>query len=117
MKKLETLAILITLVVFISCSSDSLDDNPNTDPPATIVTYEGTVKAIIDGKCLACHKNPPINNAPMSLTTYQNVRDAVTGRGLISQVESGAMPPVGSDLTDAQVKSIKDWQTGGFKEK
>jgi mono/diheme cytochrome c family protein len=117
MKKLETLAILITLLVFISCSSDSLDDNPNTDPPTTIVTYDGTIKAIIDGKCLGCHTNPPTNGAPMPLTTYENVKDAVTSRGLIGKVESGAMPPVGSDLTDAQVQQIKDWQTGGFKEK
>ena len=117
MKKLETFAILITLIVFSSCSSDSLDDDPNTDPPSKIVTYDGTVKAIIDGKCLGCHTNPPTNSAPMPLTTYQNVKDAVTGRGLINQVESGAMPLVGSDLTDAQVQQIKDWQTGGFKEK
>jgi hypothetical protein len=35
---------------------------------------------------------------------------------LIARVEDGSMPPTGSDLTSTQIKVIKDWETGGFKE-
>ena len=117
MKRLETFAILITLLVFISCSSNSGDDDPNVDPPVDKnITYTKDIKSIIDGKCLNCHTDPLANGAPMPLLTYENVKDAVMNRGLIGQVESGAMPPSGSDLSDSQVKQIKDWQTGGYKE-
>jgi len=118
MKRLQFFTILILLFTFISCTSNSDDD---LDPPGGTnpdnVTYDVHIKPVISGKCLNCHKNPPINNAPMSLTTYQNVKDAVNNRGLIGQIESGDMPPSGADLSDAQVQLFKDWQKGGFKEK
>ena len=56
------------------------------------------------------------NSAPMFLTTYTEVKSAVQTRGLIGQVESGNMPQTGTNLTNAQVQAIKDWQTGGFLE-
>jgi hypothetical protein len=86
-------------------------DNSNSD-----VTYTGTVKAIIDGKCLGCHSNPTKNDAPMPLTTYTNVKGAVQNLGLIGQVESGNMPKTGTNLSASQVQSIKNWQSGGFLE-
>lgn len=117
MKKLETLTVLFSLLLFISCTSNSVDDDPDPDPPNNgDVTYTQDIKPIIDGKCLGCHTNPPSNNAPMPLISYDNVKDAVMNRGLIGRVEDGSMPPVGSDLTDAQVQQIKDWQAGGFEE-
>jgi mono/diheme cytochrome c family protein len=117
MKKIKLLAILFLLLFVVACSSDSDDDDmgPQNPPVDTSVTYAGTIKAIIDDNCISCHKSPPVNSAPMSLLTKENVQDAVTNRGLISNVESGAMPPTGTDLTAAQVKSIKGWQAGGFK--
>lgn len=116
MKKLEVLTVLFSLLLFISCTSNSVDDDdPDTDPPGNDdVSYTVDVKPIIDGKCLGCHTNPPTNNAPMPLTSYDNVKDAVMNRGLIGRVTDGSMPPVGSDLTDAQIKTISDWQAGGF---
>lgn len=100
---------MLLIFVVTSCSSDS-DDMTN---PIEDVTYSGTVKNIIDGNCLGCHTEPPVNGAPMSLVTYQNVKDAVTGRGLIGRVENGTMPPNGT-LSAAQVQAIKDWESGGF---
>ena len=116
MKNLKILSMLFFLTVFVSCSSDSADDDTPTPPVNTDVTYSENVKPIIDGACIRCHSNPPVNGAPMSLTTYDNVKDAVTNRNLIARVEDGSMPPNGSDLTSAQIKAIKDWESGGFKE-
>jgi hypothetical protein len=50
----------------------------------------------------------------MSLTTYANVKDAVTSRGLISQIETGNMPKNGTKLSAAQIQNFKTWQTNGF---
>lgn len=109
--------VALSLLLLISCSSDSDDDlGPTDDPNDNNVTYSGTVKSIIDGRCLNCHGSPTANSAPMSLTTYTEVKSAVQTRGLISQVESGNMPKTGTALTSSQVQAIKDWQTGGFLE-
>jgi len=108
-------AVLIALTLG-ACSNDSDDDMTPPPPPPNDVTYANDVKAIIDGRCLTCHGNPTANGAPMSLTTFDEVKNAVQSRGLIGQVENGTMPPTGSDLTSSQVQTIKDWQSGGFKQ-
>jgi len=113
MKKFLILSTFFFLYIFTSCSSNSIDDI--IDPPNNNnVTYNGNIKIIIDNNCLNCHTNPPVNGAPMPLTTFQNVKEAVENRGLIGRVENGSMPPTGNDLTAAQVQAIKDWQIGGF---
>ncbi len=109
MKKLLILTMLTIVFIFSSCSSDS------AEIPEARVTYKANVKAIIDANCIGCHANPPTNNAPMALVTFQNVKDAFTSRGLIGRVESGSMPPNG-ELSTAQINALKSWQTAGFPE-
>lgn len=117
MKKFILPSVMAFALLISSCSNDSDDDvGPNDPPPNNNVTYANSVKSIIDNSCLNCHGNPPTNNAPMALTTYDNVKEAVENRGLIGRVENGTMPPTGSNLTNSQVQAIKDWQTGGFKQ-
>ncbi len=111
MNKLLTVA---TFFFFIITSCSSENNNDVTNLPNNNVTYKNTIKAIIDANCLNCHSNPPTNGAPMSLTTYQNVKEAVENRDLIGRVENGTMPPSGNNLTTAQVQAIKDWETNGF---
>jgi len=115
MKKFIYLSILLLLFIMTSCSSNS--EEVIVNPPVNNnITYTANVKTIIDSNCLNCHTSPPVNGAPMSLTTFLSVRDAVTGRGLINRVENGTMPPAGNPLTSTQVQTIKDWEAGGFKE-
>jgi len=115
MKKIYSISTLLLILFIYSCSSSSNDDviitppNNNND-----VTYTNDVKPIIDNNCLNCHTNPPQNGAPMPLTTYDNVKEAVQNRGLIGKIESGAMPKNGTPLSTSQVQTVKDWQTGGF---
>jgi mono/diheme cytochrome c family protein len=117
MKKLTITLNVLLLSLFISCSSGSDDDDIINPPPTNNdVTYAAHVKSIIDSRCLSCHGNPTANSAPMSLTTYSEVKSAVETRNLIGRVEDGTMPPTGADLTSAQVQTIKDWQSGGFKQ-
>ncbi len=113
MKKLLILSTFVFLSVFFSCSSSSLDED--TDPlNSNKVTYNKTVKLIIDNNCLNCHSNPPVNGAPMSLTSYENVKEATENRGLIQRIEDGSMPSTGDKLTADQIQEIKDWKTDGF---
>ena len=114
MKKLLILPILLLLFIVTSCSGGS--DEVVITPPANDVTYNGDISPIISGSCLTCHTDPPVNNAPMSLTTLQNVKDAITGRGLIGRIANGSMPAVGNPLSAAQVQKFRDWETGGFKQ-
>ena len=112
MKKLHYFAMfLIVFGLNISCSSDSDDDMP----PAVVTTYTNTVKNIISGNCNSCHGNPTTNSAPMSLTTYDEVKNSVQTRNLIGLIENGSMPPNGN-LTPSQITAIKNWQSGGFIE-
>ena len=114
MQKAFLLPILVLLFILTSCSSNNEDIvNP---PVNNNITYTDNVKIIIDSKCLNCHTDPPINGARMALTTFQNVKDAVTDRGLIGRVKTGSMPSIGDALTAAQVQTIEDWEAGGFKE-
>ena len=117
MNKLLLLTSLVLMFIFVSCSSNSEEDLTGSgDPPDLNVSYSNAVKAIIDGNCLSCHSNPTQNSAPMSLTTYTEVRQAVTSRGLIGQIESGTMPKDGEKLSAVNIKKIKDWRAGGYKE-
>ena len=80
-KNLILFTFVISLVLFNSCSNDSDDDTgPINNPPDTSVTYDNSVKSIIDSNCTSCHGNPLTNNAPMPLLTLNNVKEAVQNR-------------------------------------
>ena len=60
-----------------SCSDTTYDDiQANEDSNSDLVTYQD-VKPIIDNNCLNCHSNPTQNGAPMSLATYEEVKNSV----------------------------------------
>lgn len=99
--------------IFYACSSDDNDDViVNPDPQPTEVRYS-TIATIMSGNCNGCHGATPTNGAPMSLTTYDEVKEAVENRNLIGRVENGTMPPNGS-LSSTQINNIKSWQANNF---
>ncbi len=108
------------LALLSSCSNDSTDDLIDN----TIVAearYTEHVRPIIQNNCLACHGNPTQNGAPMSLTSYNAVRDAVENRGLIGRVSSpegapGHMPLGGPRLPQNLIDLIIQWEEQGFLE-
>jgi hypothetical protein len=111
------IGLFLTLLV-VSCGSDG-DDSPiiqDPDPTPTTITYTNTISGIVSTSCTSCHGNPPTNDAPMSLTTYANVKEAVQNRGLINQIETGAMPKNGSKLSQTKIQNFKTWQNNGFPE-
>ncbi len=113
---------LLSLSVFLTaCSSNTYDDvEADTQPLPELVTYQ-EVQFIFDNACLQCHSNPPQNGAPMSLVSFENVRDAVLTRGLIDRIslpegESGLMPLGGPRLPQQNIELIAQWLEDGLLE-
>ena len=112
--------LLLGTVLVSSCSNDSSDDlSGNIDLDE--VTYTNTVKSIIDNNCIMCHAATPINGAPMSLTTYENVKQAVLNRGLLDRISRtqgapGMMPNGGTRLPQALIDKVQAWANNGLIE-
>lgn len=113
---------LISSVVLISCSTNSIDDlEPigNEELP-DLVTYQ-EVRATFDNICSACHSNPPQNGAPMPLINYENVKEAIENRGLLDRISrnegaQGLMPLGGPRLPQSVIDLIFQWNEDGLLE-
>jgi mono/diheme cytochrome c family protein len=113
MKNKSILLLFVLLYGITSCSSD----DGITDKPVELVTFTGTVKAIMNNHCVSCHASSPINGAPMPLVTLEEVKEAVQNRNLVGRIEDGSMPPdPAPDLSAEEIQAIKDWRIGNFKE-
>lgn len=107
------------LVFLCGCTNNSPDDLTATDNQP--LRYSSQIKSIIDNNCTACHQDPPVSGAPMPLLTYQEVKDAITHRGLIDRISrpqgaTGMMPNSGTRLPQQQINQIVQWQDEGFAE-
>lgn len=125
MKKiyLKSFLICATALFTVSCTNESLDDLVEVPDPAetNLITYTEHIRPIIQNNCVKCHANPPLNGAPMSLTTYSDVKNAVQNRGLLDRIqrlegEPGAMPLGGPRLPQTLIDLIVEWNAEGLKE-
>ena len=104
---------VLTGVLLFSCSSED-DDSEMIE--ATI-TYDTNIKSIIDNNCTVCHGSPTTQGAPMSLTTYTEVKSAVETRDLIGRVNSSSNPmPQSGLMTLANRDLIQQWKDDGLLE-
>lgn len=121
MKKIILTGCIICLALIqFGCTDDSTSDLIE-DTILDEVTYNNYVKNVIDNNCVACHATVPVFGAPMSLTTYADVKDAILNRGLLNRIsraqgESGMMPLGGTRLPQATIDKIRDWAENGFQE-
>ena len=94
---------ILTSTLILSCTNASEDDLVDTFLLPTIVDYDSHVKPIIDDNCIVCHNNPPINFAPMSLLTFNDVKNAVENNNLIGRIATQdlglIMPSGGPQVT------------------
>lgn len=116
--------------IFIALSFSSLilgctNDNPSTlmdnTPMVGLTTYNQNVKFIIDNNCVVCHATVPKNGAPMSLVTYEQVKQAVLNRGLLTRISlengnSSLMPNGGPRLPQSTIDIILKWEKEGLLE-
>lgn len=103
-----------------SCSYNSEDDLTEAVIVEDFVTYEDNIKAIIDNNCIGCHSSPPVNGAPMALTTFNDVRDAVENRNLIERIsttDAGFLMPFGGPrLPQNLIDLVIQWEQEGLME-
>lgn len=116
--KSNSILLFSFFALLTSCTNDSESDLTDNNVPSTI-TYTNSIKSIMDTNCISCHGNTPSNGAPMSLTTYQNVKDAVLSRGLIDRISraqgaAGMMPLGGTRLTQSKIDEVIAWKNNGF---
>jgi len=117
MKTIKFILVITLIGILFGCSSGgdmNESPDPNPDPEPSSVTYNGNIKSITSN-CTTCHSNPPTNNAPMSLTTYDDVKNAVENRGLISRINSSTnpMPPTGL-ISQSSRDLVQAWVNQGF---
>ena len=115
-RKITLIALIIS---FFSCTNHSEDDLIIKADISSDVTYTSNVKSIIDNNCLNCHgsTNP---NAGLSLTNYDQVKQAVLNSGLIDRISRPAgdpqlMPQTGK-LPQQTIDIIIKWNTDGLLE-
>ena len=107
----------ISILLFNCSSGDEPMTQPDPDPNPMGVTYNANVRAIINSNCTSCHGDPTTNNAPMSLTTYSQVKSAVESRGLIGRINNASNPmPQNGLMSQANRDLIQQWVDGGFLE-
>lgn len=120
MKNKKISLTVIASFIFFSCSNDStsdlLEEITNNQPK-----YSSDIKSIIDNNCVNCHASTPINGAPMSLATYDDVKNAIISQGLLDRIsraqgEEGIMPVGGSRLPQQTIDLITLWANQGFSE-
>ena len=119
MKIINPSILLIILFSVSSCSNDSSSDLTGLDKNIPL-TYNNTIRFITASNCIECHKDPPINGAPMPLLTYENVKNAILTRGLINRISSTdpnfSMPFGRPRLPQDKIDQIKKWADEGFPE-
>ena len=118
--KFKYLLYFAGLFCFTNCSYNSEDDLTEDVIIEEFVTYEDNIKSIIDTNCIFCHSNPPVNGAPMSLITYNNVKNAVENRDLIDRISSTdagfVMPFGGPRLPQNLIDLVIQWEQEGLLE-
>lgn len=114
---------LIPILIFpllFNCSYNNEDDLTEDIIIEDFVTYDDNIKPIIDNNCTFCHSNPPINGAPMALTTYNDVKEAVENRNLIGRIStndlSSVMPFGGPRLPQNLIDLVIQWEEEGLLE-
>ena len=121
MKRLKLIVSFVFIsFLFTNCTNDSAADLGEAIGTGD-ATYTLDVKSIIDNNCIICHAATPVNGAPMSLTTYEQVKDAILHRPLLDRIsraqgEPGMMPNGGTRLPQASINIIIKWQQDGLLE-
>lgn len=114
----QTLLFMTFVILLFGCTNDSTSDLIENSA-ITNITYTNTTKSIFDNNCISCHATVPVNGAPMSLTTYELVKDAVLNRGLMDRISrpqgsAGMMPNGGTRLPQATIDKVLQWTQNGL---
>jgi len=120
MKLKNYLTPLAASALLIGCANNSTSDLAGPEFIGQ-VTYTNSIKAIVDQNCIVCHADTPVNGAPMPLTTYAHVKDAILTRPLLVKIskadgEEGLMPNGGPRMPQSKIDLFFAWQAQGLLE-
>lgn len=110
MKFLPAMPVALALLALGGCAPAT-----TTPTPTTNVSFANEVVPMLKSSCLSCHG---VNGSHgVSLFTADGSADYAAIKGgissIVKSVQNGSMPPSGTKLTAAQLKTLQDWQTGG----
>ena len=109
----NTFLFLLSSVLLFSCSSE----NDDSEMIEATITYDANIKNIINNNCTVCHGSPTTQGAPMSLSTYSEVKSAVETRDLIVRINSLSNPmPQSGLMIQANRDLIQQWKDDGLLE-
>lgn len=109
MKKFKIVAMIMSTVFMVSCTSNTYQE---ISAPVTNPTYTTNVEPVIKANCTGCHNGGEYPN----LETYAEVKDATQNGALICRISNNCgsvMPPSGA-LSQQTIDLIKLWQTQGY---
>lgn len=125
MKLNTTILGFFIFTLFLNCSSSDNETDeietttpttPTTDPSESI-TYNSHIKSLMNDNCNSCHGNPRRSGAPISLTTYMLVKDAVQNKNLVRWINDANNPmPVRGLMSQASRNLVQQWVDGGLLE-
>jgi uncharacterized membrane protein len=114
--------LLLFSFIIVSCTTSTYDDieEIQEQDPIEVVTFQD-VAFVFENVCTVCHSNSPQNGAPMSLTNYSEIKNAIETRGLINRISrnegaQGLMPLGGPRLPQQQIDLIIQWNQDGLLE-
>ena len=115
---MQTVSKIIIVITIIICSlfCCKKDEYKGLDCSTTLVTYDSTIKVIIDAHCLSsgCHNAGSPNG---NYTTYAGIFARVKNGTLAQRVLYTKDMPKNSSLSLEDRKKIKCWIDGGAPEK
>ncbi len=109
------LFVAITFSVGFTALITSCGSDPALDCSTYNSTYNTNMKAIIDAKCVTCHKAGGSAESVGIYSTYALMKPNFSKAW--EEIDAGRMPQSGSPkLTDQEKEAFECWKNGGFKE-
>ncbi|MDZ4840018.1 MAG: c-type cytochrome [Bacteroidota bacterium] len=117
-KSIRIIVLAVSVVSLATCTYKKYDEIKPGGCEVTSITYENTIKTILNNKCVSCHGS---SSAIANVRLHNYSEAIITARDgrLVSSIKGingfQKMPPNG-DMTDCQIKQIEAWIAQGSKE-
>lgn len=123
MKRITKTLIILLLAVLTGCYYDNeekLYSQVSTTCDLENVTFNATVKPILQASCLSCHSNSKATNSGggIKLENYADVQTQAKSGKLMGTVTHSSgfqkMPQGGGILPDCEINQLQKWVDNGI---